>query len=45
MELREAGLDLAVFWGNRTWHPFLTDVVRRMAEDGVRHALAFVTSA
>ncbi|MDQ1392396.1 MAG: protoporphyrin/coproporphyrin ferrochelatase [Acidimicrobiaceae bacterium] len=36
---------LPVYWGNRNWHPFLTDAVRQMAEDGVRRALAFVTSA
>jgi hypothetical protein len=44
-ELRGAGLDLPVYWGNRNWHPLLADEVRRMAGDGVRRALAFVTSA
>ncbi len=34
-----------VYWGNRNWHPFLTDTVRRMAADGIRRAAAFVTSA
>ena len=34
-----------LYWGNRNWHPFLDDTVRRMAADGVRHAIAFVTSA
>ncbi len=39
------GLDLPIYWGNRNWHPYLADAVRRMADDGVRRALAFVTSA
>jgi protoporphyrin/coproporphyrin ferrochelatase len=39
------GLDLPVYWGNRNWHPFLADTVRRMKADGVRRAAAFVTSA
>ena len=40
-----SGLDLPLYWGNRNWRPFLADTVRAMAGDGVRHALAFVTSA
>jgi len=40
-----AGLDLPRYWGNRNWHPFLADTVAQMASDGVRHAIAFVTSA
>lgn len=39
------GLDLPLYWGNRNWHPFLADTVAQMASDGVRHAIAFVTSA
>ncbi|MDF5757956.1 ferrochelatase [Spongiactinospora sp. TRM90649] len=38
-------LDVPVYWGNRNWHPFLTDTVRQMAADGVRRAAAFVTAA
>jgi ferrochelatase len=38
------GPDLPLYWGNRNWHPFLTDTVRQMRDDGVRRALAFVTS-
>lgn len=34
-----------VYWGNRNWHPMLADTVRQMTDDGVQHALAFVTSA
>ncbi len=36
---------LPVYWGNRNWTPFLTDAVAQMRHDGVRHALAVVTSA
>jgi protoporphyrin/coproporphyrin ferrochelatase len=44
-ELDRTGIDLPLYWGNRNWHPFLADTVARMRDDGVRHALAFVTSA
>jgi ferrochelatase len=36
---------LPVYWGNRNWEPYLADTVAHMAADGVRRALAFVTSA
>lgn len=44
-ELDAHGIDLPLYWGNRNWHPMLTDTVRRMRDDGVRRALVFVTSA
>ncbi|WP_053238781.1 ferrochelatase [Sandaracinus amylolyticus] len=44
-ELRAHGITLPVYWGNRNWHPMLEDTVRRMKDDGVRRALALVTSA
>jgi len=44
-ELAEHGPSLPVYWGNRNWHPLLADTLRKMSADGVRHALAFVTSA
>ncbi len=44
-ELAEHGPDLPLYWGNRNWHPLLADTVREMRDDGVRCALAFVTSA
>ena len=44
-ELADHDLELPVYWGNRNWAPYLTDTVRQMADDGVRRALAFVTSA
>jgi ferrochelatase len=44
-ELEENGPRLPVYWGNRNWHPLLADTLRRMRDDGVRNALAFITSA
>jgi protoporphyrin/coproporphyrin ferrochelatase len=44
-ELATHGPQLPIYWGNRNWHPLLTDTIRQMATDGVRRALAFVTSA
>jgi ferrochelatase len=40
-----SGLSLPLYWGNRNWSPYLADTVRAMADDGVRRAIAFVTSA
>ncbi len=40
-----AGVDLPLYWGNRNWQPYLAGTVAQMAADGVRHAIAFVTSA
>ncbi len=44
-DFEAAGIDLPVYWGNRNWHPYLADTLAEMAADGVRRALAFVTSA
>ena len=44
-ELAQHGPNLPVYWGNRNWHPMLADTLRQMKNDGVKHALAFVTSA
>ncbi|MBN1395444.1 MAG: ferrochelatase [Pirellulales bacterium] len=44
-ELNTRGPPLPVYWGNLHWHPFLSDALGQMAGDGVRRALAFVTSA
>jgi len=43
-ELAQNGLHLPIYLGNRNWHPFLADTLRRMAGDGVKKALAFFTS-
>jgi ferrochelatase len=44
-ELAERGLDLAVYWGNRNWHPYFADAVREAHEAGHDRLLALVTSA
>jgi ferrochelatase len=44
-ELEANGPRLPIYWGNRNWHPLLPDTLSQMAADGVRNALAFVTSA
>ena len=43
-ELDENGIDLPVYWGNRNWHPFLTDTLEQMQRDGIGRAIAYVTS-
>lgn len=43
--LRAQGCELPVYWGNRNWHPLLNDTVEQMTRQGVRRAMAFVTSA
>jgi ferrochelatase len=43
--LQAAVPELPVYWGNRNWHPFLSEALQQMADDGRRHALAVVTSA
>jgi ferrochelatase len=44
-ELDAHKIRLPIYWGNRNWHPLLADMIRQMRADGVRRALAFVTSA
>src|SRR5512147_1757818 len=33
-ELPRAGIDAPLYWGNRNWHPYLTDTVAKMRDDG-----------
>ncbi len=44
-DLRGAGVDLPVYWGNRNWDPYLADTLRTMRDHGVRRALCLFTSA
>src|SRR6266550_5527056 len=44
-ELETNGPHLPVYFGNRNWHPLLPETIRRMRDNGVKHALAFVTAA
>jgi len=37
--------NLPIYRGNRNWHPLLTHTMREMKRDGIKRALAFVTSA
>lgn len=43
--LKENGPDLPIYWGNRNWHPMLADTIGKMRDDGIKKALAFITSA
>lgn len=38
-------IPMPVYWGNRNWHPLLADTLRQMRDEGVKRAVAFVTSA
>lgn len=44
-ELREHDIGLPIYFGNRNWHPMITDTVQQMKDDGIRRALAFFTSS
>lgn len=43
--LRERGIDVPLYWGNRNWHPMLPDTMREMTQAGVNHALGLVLAA
>jgi ferrochelatase len=43
--LESQGPQLPIYFGNRNWHPLLADTLAKMRDDGVKKALAFVTSA
>ncbi|MXY55934.1 MAG: ferrochelatase [Gammaproteobacteria bacterium] len=42
--LAAKGPQLPVYWGNRNSAPLLGDAIRRMADDGIKNAIAYVTS-
>jgi protoporphyrin/coproporphyrin ferrochelatase len=44
LDLDKAGVEVPLYWGNRNWRPYLADTLATMRDDGVRRALAFVTS-
>ena len=44
-ELARRGRDLPIAFGNRNWHPFLTDALRSLADDGHTRVLALATAA
>lgn len=43
-ELDAHHITLPIYFGNRNWHPFLTDTMQQMVDDGVQRALVFFTS-
>lgn len=43
--LKASNFPLPIYFGNRNWHPFVTDTVAQMKADGIKNALVFVTSA
>ncbi|MEE2686459.1 MAG: ferrochelatase [Planctomycetota bacterium] len=43
-QLSTHGMASPVYFGNRNWHPMLADTIEQMKNDGVRRALAIVTS-
>jgi len=43
-ELDRRGIKLPIYWGNRNWHPMLTNTLETMKQDGRKRAIAFFTS-
>ncbi|MBA2117116.1 ferrochelatase [Bremerella alba] len=43
-ELGSHNIPLPIYWGNRNWHPLLTDTLKQMFDNGHRKVLVFVTS-
>jgi protoporphyrin/coproporphyrin ferrochelatase len=41
----ERGTVLPIYWGNRNWKPYVNEAIEYMKDDGVKRAIAFVTSA
>lgn len=44
-ELDAHGISLPIYWGNRNWTPYIADALEQMRAEGVKNALAFMTSA
>lgn len=43
--LNEIGIELPIYFGNRNWHPYLSDTIDEMRRDGIDEALVIPTSA
>jgi ferrochelatase len=43
--LQKAGTPLKVYIGQRNWHPFIEDTLRKMASDGMKHVVGVMTAA
>lgn len=39
------GIELPIYFGNRNWHPFLTDTMVEISDAGIERALAIFTTA
>ena len=44
-ELKNRGLDLPVYFGNRNWEPYVEDAITQAAKDGITQLYIFATSA
>lgn len=44
-DLAANGVDIPVYFGNRNWNPMMADTMQKMKDDGIKRAIAFVTSA
>ncbi|WP_295644625.1 ferrochelatase [uncultured Corynebacterium sp.] len=44
-ELKNRGLDLPVYFGNRNWEPYVEDALTQAAKDGITQLYIFATSA
>ncbi len=43
--LATKGIDVPIYWGNRNWHPMLTDTMHELTEAGIKRPLALVLAA
>lgn len=43
-EFEQRGIELPIYWGNRNWHPMLSDTLQQMKTDGCSRTLAFFTN-
>ena len=43
--LNNCGVELPIYFGNRNWHPLLTDTLNEMTNAGVKRALGLFTTA
>lgn len=43
--LVERGMDCPIYFGNRNWHPLLSDVITQFVSEGYQNILVVVTSA
>lgn len=43
-ELADHDMSFPIYFGNRNWHPMLAETLEQMKEDGIKRALAIVTS-